>query len=190
MVTVVDNTDPQIIIQDVIVSLDENGEVTISPEMLDNGSSDNCGIVEMSTDIGHFTCDDIGANAVVLTLTDAAGNTASGTAIVTVEDNMAPIATCPENMVLPYCNPVGEYDVPATDNCTSELTYQFPVNYPSGSVFPTGVTEMEVTVADDYGNKTICQFSVTKQQHRSATWVPALTPSASPMQADARKHRP
>ena len=167
IVTVTDMTSPNIDVQNIVVELDENGEAIITPEMIDGGSTDNCGIVEMSVDLSSFTCADMGANAVVLTVKDAAGNTASGTAIVTVEDNMAPEATCPEDMVLPYCDPVGEYTVTAIDNCSSNLTYQYPANYPSGATFPTGETMMEVVVSDMNGNSSVCSFTVKVQSPMS-----------------------
>ena len=162
MVTITDTTEPDVNVQNIVAELDANGEVVITPEMLDGGSTDNCGIAEMSIDLASFTCADMGANAVVLTVKDAAGNASSGTAIVTVVDNMAPsITTCPDDMVLPYCDPVGEYAVSAIDNCSDNLTYQYPANYPSGATFPTGVTNMAVVVADTEGNTSTCSFKVT-----------------------------
>ena len=37
-------------------------------------ASDNCGIAGMSLDITGFDCDDLGDNAVVVTVTDVNGN--------------------------------------------------------------------------------------------------------------------
>lgn len=61
----VDTENPTMICQDITVELDANGEVTISPSQLDNGSFDDCGIVllQSTTD---FDCDDLGANTVRL----------------------------------------------------------------------------------------------------------------------------
>ena len=44
-VTVTDNEDPVALCQDLTVELDVNGMFTITPNDIDNGSSDNCGIV-------------------------------------------------------------------------------------------------------------------------------------------------
>ena len=167
-VTVVDMSAPSIAVQNITVELDQNGQASISPDMIDGGSTDNCAIVEMSTDLSSFTCDQIGDNAVVLTVADAAGNPSSGTAIVTVEDNLAPNVDCPANMVLPYCDPIGEYSVSATDNCSDVLTYQWPANYPpTGSTFPPGETPLEVLVTDENGNTAACNFTVTVQETMS-----------------------
>ena len=70
------------------------GMVSIVPADVDNGSSDNCGIVDYSISEDTFTCADIGANAVTLTVTDAEGNTDSCVATVTIEDNTAPVIAC------------------------------------------------------------------------------------------------
>ena len=161
IVTVVDMTAPELLVQNISVSLDENGQAFITPNMVDGGSTDNCEIAELNIDVSSFSCDNIGSNAVVLTASDAAGNTSAGTAIVTVEDNIAPEAVCPDDMTLPYCDPIGEYEVSATDNCSDNLTYQWPADYPSGSTFPTGETAMEVIVSDEAGNSTTCNFTVT-----------------------------
>jgi hypothetical protein len=160
-VTVVDNSLPQIALQNITLSLDAAGLATLEAAMIDNGSSDNCGIVSMSIDVSSFDCSQLGDHPVVLTIADAAGNQTSGTAVVTVVDDTAPITSCPENMVLPSCDPVAFYVVTATDNCSDLLSYQFPADYPSGATFPAGITSLEVSVSDSEGNTATCQFSVS-----------------------------
>ena len=160
-VTVVDNILPVIAVQNVVISLDENGMASITPGMIDNGSSDNCGIVDMSLDLANFTCDDLGSNAVVLTVKDASGNSAAGTAIVTVQDNIAPSIECPADMVLPYCEPVGVFEIAVSDNCSDALTPNQVSGLPSGSTFPDGETVMTYEVNDGHGNHNTCSFTVT-----------------------------
>jgi len=92
-VTVVDNIAPTVITQDITVQLDATGNATITPQMLDNGSTDNCGIASITLDAGqgNFTCANVGqTNTVTLAVTDVNGNTATGTANVTVQDVTAP----------------------------------------------------------------------------------------------------
>lgn len=86
--TVVDNVPPQVKTKDITAYLDENGKVTITPQDVDDGSSDNCGIDSMSVSPDSFTCSDLGANTVTLTVTDTSGNQASAQATVTVADNI------------------------------------------------------------------------------------------------------
>ena len=89
-VTVVDNENPVVITQPLTVQLGTDGTVTITGEDVDNDltpSSDNCGIATYSVSPNTFDCNTIGANTVTLTVTDIHGNSASATAVVTVENN-------------------------------------------------------------------------------------------------------
>ncbi len=94
IVTVEDVTAPDPLCLDITVQLDAAGTVTIVATDVDGGSTDACGIDIYSIDIDTFTCADVGANPVVLTVTDASGNSSTCTAIVTVEDVTAPVVTC------------------------------------------------------------------------------------------------
>ena len=82
--TVVDNTAPTASCKSITVALSPAGTVTITPQMVDNGSSDACGIQSLALSKTNFTCADIGANNVTLTVTDRAGNVSTCTAVVTV----------------------------------------------------------------------------------------------------------
>ena len=94
VVTVEDNVAPDVVCQDITVELDVNGEATITGIDVDGGSTDACGIATYEVDIDSFDCSDVGDNIVVLTVTDVNGNVATCTAIVTVEDNIAPELVC------------------------------------------------------------------------------------------------
>ncbi len=87
IVTVVDYTGPKVVTKDITVELDQNGQATITPEMIDAGSTDNCAIDKMELDITHFACADEGVNTVVLKVTDLDGNVSVATAKVTVVNN-------------------------------------------------------------------------------------------------------
>ena len=91
VVTVVDNTPAVVSIQNIIVQLDTNGVTSITPQMINNNSSDACGIDTLELDITNFDCDDIGSNTVTLTVTDVNGNVSSQTATVLVQDNIPPV---------------------------------------------------------------------------------------------------
>lgn len=82
-INVVDNMAPVAICQDLNLQLDANGMAIIDEAAVDNGSYDNCAFT-IDTDITSFTSADIGANAVVMTVTDASGNATSCTATVNV----------------------------------------------------------------------------------------------------------
>ncbi|MEZ5104642.1 MAG: HYR domain-containing protein [Draconibacterium sp.] len=90
-VTVTDNIDPVAACKDITVQLDATGNVTITTADIDNGSTDNCGTPVLSVDVTTFDCTDLGTNTVVLTATDAVGNTGTCSATVTVKDDNFPV---------------------------------------------------------------------------------------------------
>ncbi|MBN3034668.1 MAG: right-handed parallel beta-helix repeat-containing protein, partial [Bacteroidales bacterium] len=69
-VTVEDNEPPVAVCQNITVYLNSIGEVDIVATDVDGGSTDNCGIASYDVDKDHFTCADLGANTVILTVTD------------------------------------------------------------------------------------------------------------------------
>ena len=87
IVTVVDYLVPVVRTKDITVLLDKNGLATITPQMINNGSTDNAAIDTIELDITNFGCGDEGVNTVVLKVTDIHGNTAVATAKVTVVNN-------------------------------------------------------------------------------------------------------
>ncbi len=96
-VTVEDVIDPVAVCKNITIQLDATGNASITPSQIDNGSTDNCTAVAslgFSLDKTNFTCADLGANTVVLTVTDETGNVSTCTSIVTVTDNEDPTAIC------------------------------------------------------------------------------------------------
>ncbi len=84
-VTALDTISPVVITQDLTLTLDGTGTVSITPAQVDNGSSDNCSIANLTLDKTTFTSDDIGNNTVILQITDGSGNSKSATATITVQ---------------------------------------------------------------------------------------------------------
>ncbi|MBL7764632.1 MAG: T9SS type A sorting domain-containing protein [Chitinophagaceae bacterium] len=83
-VVVQDVTNPTAVCQNYTLNL-SGGTGTVTAANIDNGSSDNCGIVSMSVSPNTFTCANAGANTVTLTVTDIAGNSSTCNATVTVQ---------------------------------------------------------------------------------------------------------
>ncbi|MCH2224384.1 MAG: hypothetical protein MK066_06395, partial [Crocinitomicaceae bacterium] len=61
-VIVIDSLSPVALCQDITIALDAAGLAILTPTDVDGGSTDNCGIVSMSTNIQTFTCSEIGTN--------------------------------------------------------------------------------------------------------------------------------
>ncbi len=91
VVTIIDAKAPTAICNGGInVNIEIGGTVSITPAMIDYGSTDNCTaqanlILSVSPDV--FTCDDLGSQTITLTVTDEAGNSASCTTVVNVQNN-------------------------------------------------------------------------------------------------------
>ena len=77
-VVINDTTNPTVLGQNITVSLDSFGDVSIT------ASIDNCGVGSFSIDITDFDCLDEGVNNVMLTVIDVNGNTSTTTYQVTV----------------------------------------------------------------------------------------------------------
>ncbi|NCI49352.1 choice-of-anchor D domain-containing protein, partial [Sediminibacterium roseum] len=90
IVTVLDTTRPVVNTKDVALCLDANGNASITTAMINNGSTDNCGIASISLDKTTFNSSNVGANIVTLSVTDVNGNVGTKTATVTI--NALPVA--------------------------------------------------------------------------------------------------
>lgn len=90
IVTIEDTTAPVVATNDISVELSSNGSASITTSMINNDSSDACGIKSLTLDKTYFNCANVGVNQVTLTVTDNHGNTSSAMANVIVEDKIAP----------------------------------------------------------------------------------------------------
>ncbi|GGW85427.1 hypothetical protein GCM10008086_12020 [Salegentibacter mishustinae] len=101
MVNLVDNENPVAnCVSGYVVNLDESGNATLAPEMLDNNSTDNCGIVSMALSQINFTRADIGEVPITLTVRDDAGNMDTCETTVEVVDENSGEFECRENVVV------------------------------------------------------------------------------------------
>lgn len=152
---------PSVITQNITVFLDENGVATISPDMIDNESSDNCELESLSLDIFEFDCSHVGDVTVTLTANDVSGNSASETAIVTVIDETAPTVNCPDDIFSNFCLFPVNYPVPTAEDACGIGAVTLLEGLEPGSVFPLGSTEVVYLATDNNGNETTCNFTVT-----------------------------
>ncbi|OWY23901.1 T9SS C-terminal target domain-containing protein [Sphingobacteriales bacterium UPWRP_1] len=142
--------------------LTASGSVALSASALNNGSFDNCGTVSLSAAPGSFTCANIGSNTVVLTVSDASGNTATCTGTVMVSDNIAPVALCQNATVTLNTSGTGTLSVSqinnnSTDNCGTVTALLNNTNYTCSNV---GFNTVIMTVTDGSGNSSSCAATV------------------------------
>jgi hypothetical protein len=100
-VTVVDDSLPTAVCQNITVFLGATGQVTVVPAEIDGGSTDNCANPTLTINNQPsfvYTCNDIGVNNAVLTVSDASSNSAFCVADVTVLDTTRPVARCRNNL--------------------------------------------------------------------------------------------
>ena len=170
-VTVNDVTPPVAVCQDFAISLDAVGLAVITPAIIDNGSSDACGIASITLDNDTFGCADLGANTVTLTVTDVNGLISTCTATVTITDDTDPLVICPGDItldaVLDNCGRVVNYAVPFIDNCSVSIAQTDGTGYTDGDLFPVGVTPQSYEITDASGNVTLCSFNVTIEDNQT-----------------------
>jgi len=132
-------------------------------------TSDNCtGETATSTAASGDTFL-VGTTTVVYTVTDAAGNTATCSFDVTVNDTEDPTILCPPNVTVSTdagaCEAIVSWAAPTTsDNCPGETATG---TASSGDAFPLGTTTVTYTVTDAAGNTATCNFDVTVEDNET-----------------------
>jgi len=146
-----------------------NGEATIAVSDVENGSSDNCGVQGGMLSKTLFTCTDVGANTVTLTVTDVNGVTGTCTATVTVNDPNAvccalPQAICKTGPTV-YLNENGQVTIAVADvdnGSTYDCGLQSIDLNPTSAACSNVGTPLTVTltVTDINDNASSCTASV------------------------------
>jgi gliding motility-associated-like protein len=177
VVTVEDTVAPVVVTQNITVQLDATGNVTITPVQVNNGSADNCAIATMVLDVTDFDCTNVGPNTVTLTVTDVNGNVSTNTAIVTVEDNILPIASA-QNITV-QLNAAGQaiitpaqVDNGSSDNCT----YTLSLNISAFNCSDLGDNNVVLTITDASGNTATAPAVVTVEDIEYPTIFAGLIP--------------
>ena len=180
-VEILDSIPPICDTQDIVVYLDEDGEVTINAQMVDNGSVTGCqGIFPVSQNVNpsFFNCEDIGDTTILVNgvpqvffrdttvflinvFTSGSFNIDFCQSTVSFIDTFPPICN-----VMDITVDVGEtvegidFDNGSTDNCGGSLTFDVDINtFTCDDV--DELNSVMVTVTDRFGNAAICEANVT-----------------------------
>jgi len=165
IVTVFDNTPPQVICKNYTANLDQNGTASIVPANVFQSGSDNCTTVNLVSVLPNaFTCSHIGPNTVTLKVADASGNQSECLSSVTVQDIITPSVTCKNHTA--YLSAAGTASIltadvylSGSDNCgTVNLASVSPNAFTCSNIGPNTVT---LTVNDGHGNTATCTATVT-----------------------------
>ncbi len=170
-VTVVDNIAPVANCKDVTITLDENGQASYPAEIINDGSSDNCGLQQFPA-LKFVSCEDIGTSQAIFTAVDLAGNKNSCTGNITIVDNSAPVALCKAVTAQLDNNGVGsisaeDMDDGSSDNC-GPLSFAFADGSDHLNFDCNGLTDMPqvvLVVSNPSGNSSTCEASVTVQDN-------------------------
>jgi len=168
-VTVLDTIAPMVMCQNITIQLDSNGNASILAVNVDGGSSDNCAIASMNINKSSFDCSNVGTNNVILTVTDIYGNSSTCTAVVTVEDNIAPIVYCPGNKQFVVRNTTCEFVIPdytseasGWDNCLGDgITYRQEPLAGTSVTLENSDTVVTIYGMDASGNESSCSFMIS-----------------------------
>ena len=163
-VTVADTTAP-VVTAPANVSAEAAGEQT-AVEIGTATATDEVGVVSITSDAPATY--PVGTTVVTWTATDAAGNTATATQNVTVEDTTAPVVTCPNDITVRVNTPASDPDVAQfLENVTAfDLVDQNVVitnNVPSVFSLPPNSHQVTFTATDNFGNQSTCDATVSVQ---------------------------
>ena len=174
-VTVVDNGIPSVSAKNIYRTLDENGQLQLDGIDFLSYANDDCrDDLVYTLDRSVFTCDDIGRQNVVLTVTDKSGNSDSDTAWVEISDSGAciePLSQITEqiNNLLCYGASDASIQVSATGG-TSPYTYELTdesfntiIPQQTNNVFTGLLAGNYITKVVD-GNGQESTFSITIQE--------------------------
>ncbi|MCB9234633.1 MAG: HYR domain-containing protein [Bacteroidia bacterium] len=165
-ITVEDNIAPIALCQDITINTDSTGFVAITPQQIDNGSSDNCTVASLAVNPNTFDCNDKGQNPVVLTVTDVNGNVSTCNATVTVTNDPLVCSTTSPTFACGYnisCN--GQTDGQATVSVTGgclPYTYLWTDGQLTATAINLAAGTYSVTVTDGVGDQTTCTITLTE----------------------------
>ncbi len=197
-----DNTPPTAICnENVIIYLDETGNATITPELIDGGSTDDFGITNMELSMYDYDCDDIGATTVKLYVYDAAENSSTCTASIIITDSIAPVLNCSDietSINFSQVYSIQEYldSLSITENCgdvtVTASQYDFsPENEGNNAVtiyaedengnIDSCIINLNITLIDNIPPTAICNENIViyLDENGSASITPELIDGGS-----------
>jgi hypothetical protein len=162
IITVLDTTRPNVIVQNRTIYLNASGQASVTANQVNNGSSDNVGITNLVLSKTDFTCSDLGLNQITLTASDFSNNSSTKNVVITVLDSIKPIANA-QNLTV-YLNAIGSAQISAsqanngsTDNCAVN---GLSISKTEFTCANRGNNTVNLTVSDASNNSSTVSFTV------------------------------
>jgi hypothetical protein len=140
------------------------GTAVLTAASLDNGSTDNIAITEVSLSKTTFTCANLGANSITYTAKDAAGNTSTATVTINVVDEIKPTlkAKAAYTIKLDAEGKAAlkweDLDEGSSDNCSIKEKLLSKTSFTCADL---GVNKVIFTAKDASGNTSSAEVTVT-----------------------------
>jgi hypothetical protein len=162
-VTVNDVTAPNAVAKNISINLDASGNASITAAQVNDGSNDACGIKSLSVSPSSFTCANVGANTVTLTVTDNNDNVSTASATVTVNDVTAPNAVAKNISINLDANgnasiTAAQVNDGSNDACGIKSISVSPATFTCANV---GANTVTLTVTDNNDNVSTASATVT-----------------------------
>jgi hypothetical protein len=169
--TVVDTTPPTVVCPgNLTVSANDQCQALVPDLMSKLVASDNCTpaaalVKSQSPPAGSPA--GLGNNLITITVTDASGNRATCTSVLTVVDTTPPTIICPANLTV-SADDHGQAVVPdylatlnAADTCTPAASLREAQDPAAGTLVSVGANLITITVTDAAGNPATCTTTFT-----------------------------
>lgn len=171
-VTILDTITPRLKSKTASIYLNTVGQASLGNTLLNDGSTDNCGIKSYSVSKSTFNCSDLGVQSVDFTVEDASGNKASKKQSITVLDTIKPTLRY-KNLVI-FLNSSGSISITpqdvndgSADNC-SITNYEISQN--TFDCNNLGTNFIDFSITDIAGNKVSQSVRITVRD----TFAPVL----------------
>ena len=144
--------------------LPASGTTTLEAVTLNNGSTDNVGITQISLSKTSFTCADLGTSKITFTAKDASGNTTSAEVTVTVVDEIKPTlkAKAAYTIKLDAEGKAAlkweDLDEGSTDNCSIKDKLLSKTSFTCADL---GTSKITFTAKDASGNTSAAEVTIT-----------------------------
>lgn len=163
---VIDTVPPECLPLSPTVTLDDRGQVKFSSSILKNQIVDGCSEVKIEPMEYSFDCMDLGSKLLNFIVSDESNNTRQCSYTIRIEDRMSPSCFGKDTTLIAE-NENGiryNFNLDTKDNCSFTKTN---CSFPSGSIFPCGITNVSCTAEDGSGNLARCHFIVDVRDCKS-----------------------